>query len=74
MVLISRYALGNINNTQRHENINFNALNKGYTESGLEINKLFFGFGLSLTYRYGAYHLPQEQDNMALKFTFNVTI
>ena len=74
MVLITRYALGNINNTERHENISFNALNKGYTESGFEINKLFFGFGLSFTYRYGAYHLPQEEDNLALKFTFNVTL
>jgi len=74
MVLITRYALGNINNTDRHENISFNALNKGYTESGFEINKLFFGFGLSFTYRYGAYHLPQEEDNLALKFTFNVTL
>lgn len=74
MVLITRYALGNINNTERHENINFESLNRGYTESGFEINRLFFGFGLSFTYRYGAYHLPQEEDNLALKFTFNVTL
>ena len=74
MVLITRYALGNINHVERHENINFESLNKGYTESGFEINRLFFGFGLSFTYRYGAYHLPQVEDNLALKFTFNVTL
>ncbi len=74
LVLISRYALGDINSPQRHENIAFGSLKKGYTESGLELNKLLFGFGLSFTYRYGAYHLPNFDDNLALKFTFNVTL
>ncbi|GAA4234989.1 hypothetical protein GCM10022291_15740 [Postechiella marina] len=74
MALISRYAVGSINNIERHQNISFGSLNKGYTESGIELNKLFFGFGLSFTYRYGAYHLPQVQDNIALKFTFNLTL
>jgi hypothetical protein len=74
LVLISRYALGNINYIERHQNVNFNTLNKGYTESGFEINKLLFGFGLSFTYRYGAYHLPDIGDNVAFKFTFNLTL
>lgn len=74
LVLITRYAVGSINNISRHQNITFGNLKKGYTESGFEINKLFFGFGLSFTYRYGAYHLPKEEDNMAVKFTFNITL
>lgn len=74
LVLISRYAIGNINNIQRHQNVTFNTLQKGYTESGFEINKLLFGFGLSFTYRYGAYHLPKFEDNIAFKFTFNITL
>lgn len=74
MVLISRYAIGDIKNPERHQNITFGSLKKGYTESGFEINKLLFGFGLSFTYRYGAYHLPDFADNVALKFTFNVTL
>lgn len=74
MALISRYAVGSMNNKGRHQNISFGSLDKGYTESGIELNKLLFGFGLSFTYRYGAYHLPQTQDNIALKFTFNVTL
>jgi len=74
LVLISRFAIGNMSNAARHQQITFNTLEKGFTESGLEINKLFFGFGLSFTYRYGAYHLPKLEDNMALKFTFNVTL
>ncbi|WP_299885028.1 DUF5686 family protein [uncultured Lacinutrix sp.] len=74
LVLITRYAVGDINNINRHQNVNFGTLNKGYTESGFEINKLLLGFGLSFTYRYGAYHLPKEEDNMAVKFTFNITL
>ncbi|MGB1308996.1 MAG: hypothetical protein ACPG6B_08810, partial [Oceanihabitans sp.] len=74
LVLISRFAIGDMKHKDRHQQINFNTLEKGYTETGFEINKLLFGFGLSFTYRYGAYHLPKQGDNMALKFTFNVTL
>lgn len=74
LVLISRYAVGDMNNPERHQNITFGSLRKGYTESGFELNKLLFGFGLSFTYRYGAYHLPALADNVAFKFTFNVTL
>ncbi|MGC1630581.1 MAG: hypothetical protein WA749_00575, partial [Gelidibacter sp.] len=74
MVLISRFALGNMNDIERHQNINFGTLNKGYSEAGLELNKIIFGFGLSFAYRYGAYHLPLFSDNIALKFTFNLTL
>lgn len=74
MVLITRYAVGDMNSPERHQNISFGSLKKGYTESGFELNKLLFGFGLSFTYRYGAYHLPNFEDNIAFKFTFNVSL
>lgn len=74
LVLISRFAIGDMNNPERHQNITFGSLRKGYTESGFEINKLLFGFGLSFTYRYGGYHLPNFEDNIAFKFTFNLTL
>ncbi|MEP3838334.1 MAG: DUF5686 family protein [Algibacter sp.] len=74
MVLITRYAIGDMKYPERHQNITFGSLEKGYTESGFELNKLLFGFGLSFTYRYGAYHLPSIDDNIALKFTFNITL
>lgn len=74
LVLISRYAIGDMESPEKHQNVTFKSLKKGYTESGLELNKLLFGFGLSFTYRYGAYHLPSFADNIALKFTFNVSL
>ena len=74
MVLITRFAIGDMNSPEKHQNITFGSLEKGYTESGFELNKLLFGFGLSCTYRYGGYHLPEFEDNVAIKFTFNVSL
>ncbi|WP_055411170.1 DUF5686 family protein [Nonlabens sp. YIK11] len=70
LVLITRYAIGQLNDQQQHLNIEFDTLEKGYLESGFELNKLLFGFGLSAAYRYGAYHLPEFEDNLSIKFTF----
>lgn len=74
MVLISRFALGDMDHIERHQEIEFGTLNKGYYEAGLEVNKILFGFGLSFAYRYGAYHLPIFEDNVAAKFTFNISL
>lgn len=74
MVFISRHAIGNFTNPERHLGIDFNTLDQGYSEAGLELNKIFWGFGLSFAYRYGAYHLPQFEDNIAFKFTFNLKL
>ncbi|MEO1030702.1 MAG: DUF5686 family protein [Bacteroidota bacterium] len=74
LVLISRYALGDMNSINRHQGISFGTLNHLYSESGFEINKILFGFGLSFAYRYGAYHLPNLEDNIAFKFTFNISL
>lgn len=70
LVLISRYAIGDLTNKQQHLNVDFQTLEHGYLESGFELNKLIFGFGLSAAYRYGAYHLPDFEDNISVKFTF----
>lgn len=74
LVLISRMAIGTMSDIDRHQSIEFGTLRKGYSEAGFEINKLLFGFGLSFAYRYGAYHLPTFEDNIAAKFTFNISL
>lgn len=74
MVLISRFALGDMESIEQHQGVNFGTLNKLYSEAGFEINKLLFGFGLSFAYRYGGYHLPNFGDNLAFKFTFNISL
>ncbi len=70
VVFITRYAIGDIENPENHQGVNFSSLQQLYQESGFEINKLFAGFGLSFAYRYGAYHLPTFEDNISFKFTF----
>ncbi len=70
LVLISRHAIGDFDSPENHQNIAFDTLSQGFNEAGFELNKLFFGFGLSFAYRYGAYHLPRLEDNFSFKFTF----
>lgn len=74
LVLITRHAWGDMNNTEQHFGIPFNTLDKLYNESGLELNKILFGFGLSGAYRYGYYNLPKFSDNISFKFTFYLKI
>ena len=74
LVLITRHALGNMDDPNRHFGIPFNTLEHLYNESGFELNKILFGFGLSGAYRYGYYNLPKFSDNISFKFTFYLTI
>ena len=70
LVFITRHALGDLKNKVDHVGPVFSTLDKFYSESGLEINKILFGFGLSFAYRYGYYSLPDFDDNVSFKFTF----
>jgi len=74
LVLISRHAVGDFDNPEDHLGVDFNTLHDGFSEAGIELNKLFYGFGLSFAYRYGANHLPELEDNLSLKFTFNLQL
>lgn len=74
LVLIVRYAIGSMDHTERHEQVNFKTLEHGYTEAGLELNKIFSGFGLSAAYRLGAYQLPTFRENFSFKFTFQLQL
>lgn len=74
LVLITRHALGDMDNIENHFGIPFNTLDKLYNETGFEVNKILFGFGLSGAYRYGYYNLPNFADNISFKFTFYLQI
>lgn len=73
-VLISRHVIGDFKNREAHQNIEFNTLRHGFSEVGLELNNILLGFGLSVGYRYGAYHLPTFSENFSFKFTFQLKI
>lgn len=74
LTLVTRAAIGKINNPEYQNGLIFKNLNKGYIESGLEFNSLFKGFGLSGFYRYGAYKNPEWSDNLAIKLTYKLRL
>jgi hypothetical protein len=67
---VTRMAWGNMENPENHVGLDFKTLNKGFFESGIELNKIFYGFGLGGYYRYGPNHLSNIKDNIAVKLTF----
>ena len=69
-MLVTRFAWGNMADKTDHLGIEYNTLEKGYYESGLEFNEIFKGLGFTAFYRYGPYQLPQFDRNLALKLSF----
>lgn len=70
LVLVSRIAWGNMQKPQRHLGIEYKTLEDGYFESGIELNQIYKGLGLTGFYRYGANGLPRFEDNIAVKISF----
>ena len=70
LVLVTRAAWGDMQNKERHLGQDFNTLEKGYYESGIELNQIYSGFGLTAFYRYGPYQLAKTEDNLAIKLSF----
>ena len=70
LVLVTRTALGNMEKPQQHSGFVYKTLDKGYLESGLEINNIVGTLGLNFFYRYGANSLPDLEDNISVKFSF----
>ncbi|MBT8384298.1 MAG: hypothetical protein KJO83_01160 [Bacteroidia bacterium] len=72
--LISSFAIGDIDNPEQHIGVTFKKMNKGYIESGIVLNHLFKGFGISSFYRHGAYKNPNFADNLAVKLTYVLSL
>jgi hypothetical protein len=72
IVLVHSMLWGEMDHAQSH-NYEVSSASLGYTESGLEINNIlmsnFSGLGVGMFYRYGAYHLTELKDNIAIKIT-----
>ena len=68
--LVSRMAWGNLTNKSDHIGLNFKTLDRGFLESGIEINQIYKGFGFTSFYRYGPNELPRFEDNLAIKLSF----
>lgn len=70
LVLVSRMGWGDLQKPEQHTGIDYKTLNEGYFESGIELNQIFNGLGLTAFYRYGPNQLPKFEDNIAIKLSF----
>jgi len=70
LVLVTRTAIGNMEKKEQHSGFVYKTLDKGYLESGIELNNIIGALGLNFFYRYGAYSLPNFDDNISVKFSF----
>ena len=70
LVIVSRMAWGNLDNPEQHLVLGFKTLNRGFFESGIELNQIFNGLGLTTFFRYGPNQLPKIEDNIAVKLSY----
>jgi len=69
-VFVTRFAWGNMREKDEHVGITYNTLEKGYYESGVELNEIYRFFGLTFFYRYGPYQERTFDRNVAIKISF----
>jgi hypothetical protein len=77
-LLVTNIGWGELQHPERHQNIEYKTMEKGYYESGLSIRDLYkssgiVGLGIAGFYRYGPYARGRQIDNIAIKLTFNVS-
>lgn len=70
LVMVTRMAWGTLNKPEQHVGMDYKTLEKGYFESGIELNQIYKGFGLSGFYRYGPNQLSRLEDNLSIKISF----
>ncbi len=74
LTLVSRGTFGAIKNPEFHSQIQFKNLRHGYFESGIELNSLLKGFGISSYYRFGHYQNALWSDNLSVKLTYKIRL
>lgn len=72
--VVTRMAFGTMENKERHLGFTYKTLEEGYFESGVEVNQLFKGFGITFFTRYGPYGLAKFEDNLSLKVSYNLDL
>ncbi len=72
--LVSRYGVGSLDDKEKHKIIVFKTLDKGFMESGFELNQIFYGLGFTAFYRHGPSHLPNFEDNIAIKLSIQIDL
>lgn len=47
IAVVTRFAFGSMDHPESHLNFNYKTLEKGFFESGVELNQLYKGFGMT---------------------------
>lgn len=69
-VLVSRMAWGSLEKPEQHIGLVYKTLDKGFFESGIELNQIYKGIGLTAFYRYGPNQLSKFENNLAIKLSY----
>lgn len=80
--LVHNMGWGSLSNKELHSGLKFSDMPKGFVESGLFLNDLFviplagvqLGIGAGAFVRYGPYSLDSYLDNLAIKFSTNLSL
>src|SRR5579862_8044477 len=67
--IISHAGWGLLGNPASQLNVTYKTMDKGYYESGFEINNILNSLGIGWYYRYGPYSLNTFKNNYAIKIT-----
>lgn len=73
-LLVSRYGIGTLDHPEKHLDIEFKTLERGFMESGFELNQIYRGLGFVAFYRYGPNQLPHFEDNLAIKLSIKIDL
>ena len=80
LLIYQNSAIGDLARPDQHDMVSFATLDQGYLESGVGLNNLgrfnygnimYWGLGVEVFYRYGAYAFDQTSDNFFYKFGMN---
>ncbi len=72
--LVTRAGVGYLEDHIYHNGITIKTMEKGYFESGVELNSILFGLGFNAFYRYGAYQNPVWSDNLSVKLSYTLSL
>ena len=72
--IVSRYGIGTLDHKEKHLDFSFKTLEKGFMESGFELNQIFKGIGFNAFYRYGPNQLARFEDNLAIKLSVQINL
>ncbi|SMD43805.1 CarboxypepD_reg-like domain-containing protein [Aquiflexum balticum DSM 16537] len=75
------FAIGTLTNPDFYDFVEFKTMEKGYWESGIELNNIikqksglqFRGWGLGAFYRYGPYANPSFNDNLTITLSMTIS-